>query len=118
MENCFLCGKPAVKKMEIEVGSSVTSMHHDGHLDHDSHGHHVNHGSHTARGTTRHYALQPLCADCVKQKEEEAAQAAKVGAVVLGGMGIGMGVIALVGCVAPFFLFAIGGLFFYFFGQQ
>lgn len=107
MEQCFLCGKPAVKRMEIKVGSSSTSIHHHGRHEHD----HLDHG------TTTHYALKPLCADCIKQKEEEAKLALKVGGLMLGGMGLGMGMVALIGCLAPFLLVAIGGTLFYFYGQ-
>jgi len=113
MEDCFLCGKPAAKRVEVEVGSSVTSVQHDGHHDAQHH-----HRSHTDRGTTTHYALKPLCEACIKQREEEAAAALKVGgAIALGGMTV-MGVMALVGCLAPFILLAVGGAFFYFFGHN
>jgi hypothetical protein len=120
MEQCFLCGKPALKMVEIKVGSSSTSIRHHDHHDHHDHG--LRSHSHLDHGTTDHYALKPLCADCIRQREQEAAEAAKAlgeaGALVIRGMGAGLKLIALVGCLGPLVIAAIGGTLFYFFGQR
>ena len=110
MEQCFLCGKEAVRRVELQVGSSRNSgSHHAGQL------------SHSISGTTRHYELKPLCQACITQQEDEAKAALKVagtvGALALGGVSLGMGMIALMGCL-PFLLIAAAGAYLYFTGQR
>ena len=115
MDKCFLCGKPALKMVEIEVGSSSTSIDHHDHRPRP-HGHLAH--THRDRATTTHYALKPLCADCIQQREAEALETAKAlgnaAELVVGGMGVGLKLLALFGCLGPLVLAAIGGAFYFF----